>query len=794
MIDAAGWHAGQLKHVMIERYQIFERIGTTAGSQLYRAQCLADGTAAVLKLAEPESLPAHAARFRREYAILVALDIPGVIKPRELIDEPGRLMMVLDHFEGQAFESVLGQQALDLPRCLRLGLQLANILNGLHAAHVIHHDIRPANLMLLSEEKICLLDLSLATVERTQTATADKPTVGDWAYISPEQTGRMNHAVDYRTDFYSLGVMLYRMLTGLLPCQGKDALEWTHCHLASVPRPPSDINPDIPLMVSDIVMKLLAKMPEERYQSAHGLQFDLEQCLAQWEAAGSVAPFALGAQDTSGNFRIPHKLVDRKAEVAQLLASFDAMALSGRTALLLVSGSAGIGKSALVHELRQPIVQRHGYFISGKFDQYLRGIPYATITQAFRELIQQILAESEARISVWRQELQAALGINGQLIVDLIPQLGLILGPQPSLALPQAEAQFRFRMVFQKFISVFARQAHPLTLFLDDLQWADIASLRLMKELVTIPGRCFLQVVGAYRDNEVDATHPLSLMLEDARKEGASITQIVLAPLSDDNLAEFIGEMLHCERDYVAPLARLVRQKTAGNPFFVIQFLTALVDERLIVFDANTGAWRWEIGNIQAKGYTDNVADLIISKLSRLEPAAQEVLKRLACLGSSARAAQLATICERSVEDTQAALAQAGHAGFVLRLDDSYSFLHDRVREAAYALIPPSARAMLHLQIGRLLMADRTPTQIEERIFEIVNQLNLGASSITDQDERSRVAALNCLRRARPRQLRPSMRQQLTLQRVYQCSAAMHGNTNIDCGTTYRWSKPSVPF
>ncbi|MBC7858422.1 MAG: EAL domain-containing protein [Burkholderiaceae bacterium] len=731
---------------MIARYQNINRLGATAGSRLYRAQRVADGAPAVLKMPGPENLPAHAARFRREYAILRALDIPGVVKPSGLIDEPGRLMMVLDNFEGQPLESFLNRHPPDWPLCLRLGLQLAHILNGLHGAHLIHQDIRPANIMLLPEEKICLLDLSLASAEPGQTATAGNPPIGDWAYISPEQTGRMNRAVDYRTDFYSLGVTLYRMLTGQLPCQGKDALEWVHCHLASLPRPPSEINPAIPPLVSDIVLKLLAKMPEDRYQSAHGLQFDLEQCLAQWDADGSIAPFVLGAQDMSEHFWIPHRLVGREAEVKQLLASFDAMAASGRATLLLVSGSAGVGKSALVWELRPAIMDRRGYFISGKFDQYQRGIPYATITRAFHQLIRQILAESEASISVWRQQLQAALGVNGQLIIDLIPQLSLVLGPQPPLpALPPAEVQNRFRMAFQQFIGVFAREAHPLTLFLDDLQWADVASLRLMKELAAAPDRRFLLVVGAYRDNEVGAAHPLTLMLDDARKAGANIMQIGLGPLSDDDLGAFIGNMLHCDRDQAAPLARLVRQKTAGNPFFVIQFLTTLAEERLIAFDTRTRAWRWEMADIRDQAYTDNVADLMISKLSNLAQATLEALKRLACLGTCAQTAQLAMICGLSEQDTQAALSQATRVGFVQRLGDSYSFLHDRVQEAAYALIPAASRAALHLQIGQLLMADRTPAQIEEQVFEIVNQLNLGASLVTQQDERSRVAALNLL-------------------------------------------------
>ncbi|MDP3844475.1 MAG: EAL domain-containing protein [Oxalobacteraceae bacterium] len=731
---------------MIARYRLLDRIGTSTGSQLYRARCVASGAPVVLKLLAPENLAAHAARFRREYEILSTLDVPGVVKAVDLIDESGRLMMILENFEGEPLESFLSQHKPDLSLCLRLGLQLAQILTGLHAAHVVHRDIRPGNLMLLHGDKVCLLDLSLASVESAQMVTADNPPVVDWAYISPEQTGRMNRAMDYRTDFYSLGVTFYRMLTGQLPFHGNDALEWVHCHLARLPRAPSEINPALPPVVSDIALKLLQKMPENRYQSAYGLRYDLENCLVQWETRSMITPFTLGAQDVSEHFRIPQKLYGRTQECAQLLAAFDRMMAAGHAALLLVSGYSGIGKSALVHELYPPVVRERGYFIAGKFDQYQRDIPYATITQALRELIQQILAESEARIAVWRQQLEDALGSNGQLIVDLIPQLSLVLGPQPpALALPPAEAQDRFRLVLQRFIGVFARQEHPLALFLDDLQWADVASLGLMKELVTYPDKRFLLVVGAYRDNEVGAAHPLPLMLDEARKEGADIAQIVLGPLTDDDLAAFIGDMLHCKHDQAAPLARLIRQKTAGNPFFVIQFISTLVEERLISFDTGARVWRWEMAEIRDRHYTDNAVDLMIGKLSKLADATLETLKRLACLGPGAQTATLAMICGLSKQDTQIALAPALRAGLVQRLGDTVRFPHDQVQEAAYALIPTAARAAQHLEIGRLLLSHRTQAQIGEQVFEIANQLNRGASLIAGQDERSRVAGLNLL-------------------------------------------------
>jgi diguanylate cyclase (GGDEF)-like protein/PAS domain S-box-containing protein len=731
---------------MAAHYQILERVCTTAGSHLHRARRVADGAPAVLKLLEPGDIPVHGPRFRREYALLRALDVAGVVKPLALIDEPGTLMMVLGGCDGEPLENLLARQATGLPLCLRWAAQLGQILAGLHAAHVVHRDLRPANLMVSPQNEIRLLDVSLATVEPAATALADHPTVGDWAYISPEQTGRMSRAVDHRTDFYSLGVTLYRMLTGQLPCQGSDPLEWAHCHLASLARPPSELNPAVPPVVSAIVLKLLEKMPEDRYQSAHGLVADLERCLAQLGVRGTVAPFDLSAHDMPEHLRIPHKLAGREAEFKQLLGSFDAMAASGSASLLLVSGGAGVGKSALVRELHQPIVARRGLFVSGKFDQYQHEIPYDTMTQAFRELVQQILTEDEAGIAAWRRQIQQAVGINGRLITDVLPQTELIIGAQaPVPRLPPAEAQQRFRMAFQKFVGVFAQQAHPLTLFLDDLQWADPASLRLVRELAASPDSRYLLVIGAFRDYDVGPRHRLTLALEDMRTEGAAITRIALAPLTEEAVGAFLADMLHCERGAAEPLAHLVYQKTAGNPFFMIQFVSALADEGMIAFDPDSATWRWDLAGIGAKGYTDNVAALMVGKLARLPAPAQALLQKLACLGPEADVATLVMLSAQPEAHSQEALEAAVRTGLVVRAGASVRFLHDRVQEAAYLSMPASARAALHLQIGRLLMAGKTADQVDEAVFSIVSQFNRGAAGIDDACERELVCHLNFL-------------------------------------------------
>jgi PAS domain S-box-containing protein len=556
----------------------------------------------------------------------------------------------------------------------------------------------------------------------------------------------MNRAVDYRTDFYSLGILLYRLLTGQLPFQADDPLEWVHCHLARMPVPPRELVPDLPQVVSDLVLKLLAKVPEERYQSADGLLADLEHCLAQWQVAGEIAPFALGMRDASDRFQIPCKLYGREREKAALLGAFETVATTGTSLLVTVAGYSGVGKSALVHALQQPIVERRGYFVAGKFDQYKRDIPYATVAQAFDHLVRQILGESDAAIGQWRDALSEALGPNGRLMVNLIPQLELVIGPQPPIPdLPPQEARGRFQLVFRRFLGVFAQQEHPLALFLDDLQWADAGTLALLTDLVTHPDLHYLLLVGAYRDNEVDSGHPLMRSLETIRQAGSAVQNIVLAPLALDHVAELVAESMHCPSSEAEPLAQLVLAKTRGNPFFTRQFLTVLAEEKLLRFDASHGAWEWDLPRIHAKGYTDNVVDLMLGKLARLPQESQDALAQFACLGNAADAATLGLVLEQPMEAVHALLWEAERAGLVWRQENSYTFLHDRVQEAAYSLIPADLRPGVHLRIGRLLVSGLSSEAIADRIFEVVSQLNRGSGLVESEKERERIAELNLL-------------------------------------------------
>src|SRR5580692_470546 len=412
-----------------------------------------------------------------------------------------------------------------------------------------------------------------------QTPTPPEIIAGTLAYMAPEQTGRMNRSIDARSDLYCLGVTFYQMLTGRLPFTAVDAMEWVHCHIARQPKP---IDEKIPTPLSAILMRLLAKTVEERYQTAAGLEADLRWCLAEWESQGHIDAFALGSHDVSDRLLIPEKLYGRELEIDALLAAFDRVVANGTAEFVLVSGYSGVGKSSVVNELHRVLVPPRGFFASGKFDQYKRDIPYTTLAQAFQSLIRPLLSKSEKELSKWRDALCEALDPNGQLIVDLVPELKLIIGEQPPVPeLPRQDAQGRFQLVFRRFISVFTRE-HPLAIFFDDLQWLDAATLDLMEDLLTRPDVQHLMLIGAYRDNEVDPTHPLMRRLEAIRKAGAIAQDIVLAPLAREDLRQLVADSLHCEPERAKPLAQLIHDKTAGNPFFAIQFFSALAEEGLL--------------------------------------------------------------------------------------------------------------------------------------------------------------------------------------------------------------------
>ena len=700
----------------------------------------------VVAVAQEQTQHQNLKRLEHEYSLANELNGAWAAQPVGLTRHEGHPVLILKDPGGEPLDRLIEQHKLqDLSRLLYIAIGLASALGQVHRQGLIHKDVKPANALVDDAGRVWLTGFGIASrLPRERQAPAPPEVVaGTLAYMSPEQTGRMNRSIDTRSDLYSLGVTLYQMLTGALPFVAADPLEWVHCHIARQPEAPADRS-SVPKQLSALIMKLLAKNAEDRYQTAVGLEADLQRCQTQWQSHGRIESFQLGADDLSGRLLIPEKLYGREREVDALLEAFDRVVSGGGSELILVSGYSGIGKSAVVSELHKSIVSPRGLFASGKFDQYKRDIPYATVAQAFDSLIRPLLSKPEAGVSQWRDDLSRALTPNGSLVVDLVPELKSIIGEQPPvIALPPQDAKTRAQLAFRNFIGVFARPEHPLVLFLDDLQWLDLATLDFLEDLLGQQDLSNLLVIGAYRDNEVDSTHPLMRKLSSIRQAGGTVREIHLKPLARDDLARLIADALHCDSQHAMSLAQLVHEKTAGNPFFAIQFIHVLVEEGLITFDHSDGHWQWDLDAIRLKGYADNVADLMVAKLNRLPVGTQQALQQFACIGNSADAATLSAVLERSEPETEAELWEALHQELIVRSEGSYRFVHDRIQEAAYSLIAHEVRAEAHLRIGRLLHAHVPAEKREEAIFEIVSQLNRGAGLIASEDERFQLAELN---------------------------------------------------
>ena len=718
---------------------------------LYRGQTSLQPCAPTFLLLAPASArpaPETLKKIEHEHSLRDELDSAWAVRPVALSQQAGQMALELEDPGGETLDRLLSSP-LEIRLFLRLAVSIAGALAGLHKRGLIHKDVKPSHILVNpANDEVRLMGFGIASLLPRERQTPEPPEfiAGTLPYMAPEQTGRMNRSIDSRSDLYAFGVTLYEMLTGSLPFSATDPLELVHCHIARQPVPPADLVTRIPRLLSVIVMKLLAKGVEERYQTAAGAERDLRRCLDEWESRGGIDEFPLGEKDIPDRLLIPEKLYGREAEIAALLAAFDRVKTGGRPELVLISGYSGVGKSSVVNELHKRFVPSRGLFASGKFDRYQRDVPYATLAPAFQSLLRSLLTRSEADLAKWRNTLRETLEPNGQLIVDLVPELKLIIGEQPPVPpLPLQDEQRRFHLVFRRFISVFARQEHPLTLFLDDLQWLDPATLDLLKHLLTRTDLQHLLLIGAYRDNEVGPNHPLMQTLNMIRDAGALVHDIELAPLNRENVAQLIADSLRCEPEHVAPLADLVHQKTAGNPFFATHFISAVADEGLLAFNQTATRWVWDLNRIRSKGDTENVADLLIGKMNRLAPGTQEALRHLACFGNSIDFTLLGVIFQDSVADMHAQLWEAVRSGFIFRSEDSYRFVHDRVREAAYSSTSEDFREQAHLKIGRLLATNIASDRMEERIFDVVNHLDCASHLITSAEERDRVAELNLI-------------------------------------------------
>ena len=780
-------------------YQIIDRIYSGTRTLVYRGIRDSDKQPVAIKVLRAE-YPSFSelVQFRNQYAIAKNLNLPGIIQTYSLEAYRNGYALIVEDFGGISLNEWTGQGKTVpcLVEFFQIAIDLSNILHLLGGDRIVHKDIKPANILINPETKqVKLIDFSIASLLPRETQTLMNPNVleGTLNYISPEQTGRMNRGIDYRTDFYSLGVTFYELLTGKLPFQSSDPMELLHCHIAQQPPPVGEINPEIPVVLSSIVSKLMAKNAENRYQSALGLKADLETCLQQLNETGKIEDFAIAQRDLCDRFIIPEKLYGRATEVASLLAAFDRVAgkeledrstienplrrcsgqAKSKIELMLVAGFSGIGKTAVVNEIHKPIVRGRGYFIKGKYDQFQRNIPFTAFVQAFRELIEQLLCESDAKIQEWKTKILNAVGENGQVIVEVIPELERIIGKQqPVSELLGSAAENRFNLVFQKFISVFATKEHPLVIFLDDLQWSDSASLKLMQLLLGEKDSQNLLLIGAYRDNEVSPAHPFMLTVAEMKKAQVTVNNITLQPLSQGDINDLIADTLICDRTSARPLTELVYQKTKGNPFFTAQFLRSLQEDGLISFNPpqspGKGGWQCDIAKIKAEASTDDVVEFMALQLQKLPLATQDVLKLAACIGAQFDLNTLAVVSERSPAETAADLWKSLQEGLILPTTEiykfylekedrestdlfaisaeqlpNYKFLHDRVQQAAYSLIPDDCKQATHLKIGQLLLQQSSEIQRQERIFDIVGHFNFARGLISEPTARYELAALN---------------------------------------------------
>ncbi|MEM9928037.1 MAG: serine/threonine-protein kinase PknK, partial [Cyanobacteria bacterium P01_D01_bin.50] len=700
--------------VRICGYHLKEELYNGSRTLVYRAIREDDRFPVVIKvLKNPYPNFNELVQFRNQYTIVKNLNIPGIIPVYSLEPYQNSYALVMEDIQGVSLsEYMLGENTVSLEDILSIAVQISNILGHIHQNRVIHKDIKPANILIHPQTKeIKLIDFSIASLLPKETQEIKNPNVleGTLAYLSPEQTGRMNRGVDFRADFYSLGVTLFELLTGELPFKSDDAVELVHCHIAKQPPKINKPHPnpllgkereqekeqereeEIPEVISNIVMKLMAKNAEDRYQSALGLKYDLEICLKQLQETGKIKDFEIAQRDICDRFLIPEKLYGREKEVEQLLAAFSRVAGitpvescdEGKAELMLVAGFSGIGKTAIVNEVHKPIVKQRGYFIKGKFDQFNRNIPFSAFVQAFRDLMAQLLSESDAQLSSWKNKILQALGESAQVIIEVIPELEQIIGKQPPAPeLSGNAAQNRFNLLFQKFIQVFTTIEHPLVVFLDDLQWADSASLKLMQLLMSDESK-YLLLIGAYRDNEVFPVHPLVLTLEEIVKAEAIVNTITLTPLKQESLNQLVADTLNCFPLTAKPLTQLVYQKTKGNPFFSTQFLKVLYEDGLIKFNrthssfskgGSQGGWICDISEVKALALTDDVVEFMALQLQKLPEETQDVLKLAACIGNQFDLTTLAIVSQNSEAQTALYLWKALQSGLILPQSEVYKF------------------------------------------------------------------------------------------------------------------------
>jgi len=764
----------------VNGFTINEALYISPVTHVYRARRDNDKGTVILRTCGEQASASHLARLSSTADILKIFKHPNIIKPLDVIDHDGHFILVLEDTASTDLNDYLlsfEKKRLPLNIFLEIAIQLADALSVIHNAHVIHKDLHPCNIIVNPETKqLQIIDFGLASLLAREQPTIEPPEKleGMLAYLSPEQTGRMNRALDYRTDFYTLGITLYQCLTGTLPFNAPDALGMVYAHMATQQTQACEIRTETPTIISRIIDKLLSKNAEDRYQSALGLKHDLEICRHHWSNNATIVEFTLGDQDVSGHFEIRQILYGRSTEINTLLTHFHYV-IAGQPQLLAISGYSGIGKSALVHEVHKPIAAYNGLFISGKFDQFKQNTPYSALKYAFKGWLNHVLSQPEPSLQQQKQQLLGTLGANARVLIDFLPGFEILLGNLETVpVLGSQETQARFYWVFKTFINTIT-QAHPLVLFIDDLQWADQGTLNLIIELLkksTSPNmpKPRLYVMVAFRDNDINKHHPVKQMLQKIHQfeNGSCSSQIHLNPLPEAEIKQLLMDSLHCSDETASPLAQLVHKKTAGNPFFTLEFLKTLYSQKLLNFDLSTKQWLWSLDDINAESITDNVVELMLLKMKSLPAETQHLLQLAACVGTRFDIDTLAVISEQSMTEASHALWPAFIEGLLIQeggdwllgsMEKAHSktttarkkikqipvcrFIHDRMLQAAYESLVEATCKQTHLAIGRLLYQHMSETQRELHVFKLVNQLNFGITLISDINEKARLSTLN---------------------------------------------------
>jgi serine/threonine protein kinase len=736
------------KNEIADNYEIIEQIAETHKSIVYRAKDKTNQQIVILKSFK-KKYPSfwELAQIRQENKLVQSLEYPGVVKSLGLIWKDDSIFISFEDTKGESLKNCIQKNFISMSSFLDLGIRLADTLAFIHSKGIIHKDIKPHNIIVRYVDNefkdVRLTDFGLSVIQNDDIQSFYNPKAieGTLPYISPEQSGRMNLSIDYRTDFYSLGITLYEVLAGELPFASNDPIELIHSHIARTPPPIQDKQKrEIPEAVAGIIYKLLAKSPEDRYQNAGSLKKEFEYCKEHYNKKGSINHFKPGMMDVADRFIIPQKIIGRDVEIQSLLNVFDKVQ-NGSREVMLVSGSPGIGKSRLIYEVQKPILKARGYFFSGKYDKMRKDVPFSSLIQSFQALIKQILTESEERIFVWKKKILENINQNGKIIIQVIPELEYIIGEQPDVPdVSTEESHNRFNYTFLKFIKVFATKEHPLTLFLDDIQWADLASIHLLQEIILDSELKYFFLICAYRLEEVSEFHPFHKMIQNISKKDVQVNKIFLNPLNSEYVYGFLAHLMGEKSAKIQEVAELLYSKTHGNPFFLTQFIKNLYDEKIIHYDNIESIWFCDIEKIRELNVTENVIDLMVNRINSLPEESKNLLKMAACIGNRFSLELLSALYGKNYEETLEVLDPLLREGFVVSNGDLYRFLHDRIQEASYSLVKPEEKIGIHTLIGYITLTDLKDGELNEKIFYITDQLNHGRTQIYFESEKENLA------------------------------------------------------